>query len=134
MIVVDANVLLGLYLGGPQAVECERLARADGEWHVPRLCSSEVRNVCMGVVRRGTMSLDDARRIVADAELRLVGREHEPPSDAVLELAGASGCSAYDCEYVAVARALSVPLVTFDRQVLRAFPRIAVSPADHAAG
>jgi predicted nucleic acid-binding protein len=133
VIVVDANVLLGLYLAGPQAAECERLVRADGEWHVPRLWRSELRNVCVGVVRRGGLSLDDARRIVADAELRLAGREHEPSSDSVLELAEASGCSAYDCEYVAVARALAVPLVTFDRQVLRAFPRFAVSPSAHLA-
>jgi len=39
----------------------------------------------------------------------------------------ASDCSAYDCEYVALAQDLDVPLVTTDRQVLREFPKIAVS-------
>ena len=33
-----------------------------------------------------------------------------------------------NCEYVALAEALDVPLVTEDREVLRAFPARAVSP------
>ena len=37
-----------------------------------------------------------------------------------------SHCSAYDCEFVALALELEVPLVTADRQLLRSFPRIAV--------
>jgi predicted nucleic acid-binding protein len=47
----------------------------------------------------------------------------------VLELASRSGCSAYDCEFVALAQDLEVPLVTNDRQILKAFPTIAISPS-----
>jgi predicted nucleic acid-binding protein len=53
------------------------------------------------------------------------GREQMVDSRAVLRLAMQSKCSAYDCEYVAVAEAAGVPLVTNDRQILREFPLIA---------
>ncbi|MGH8512143.1 MAG: hypothetical protein ACREU8_12400, partial [Gammaproteobacteria bacterium] len=42
---------------------------------------------------------------------------------AILSLALESRCSAYDCEFAWLARALRVPLVTADRQVLGAFRR-----------
>jgi len=48
--------------------------------------------------------------------------------DEVFRLALESGCSAYDCEFVAVALDLEIPFVTADRQVLRAFPTLAVHP------
>jgi predicted nucleic acid-binding protein len=44
-----------------------------------------------------------------------------------LELAVRSKCTAYDCEYVTLAQDLGVPLVTADKQILRAFPKTAVS-------
>lgn len=43
-----------------------------------------------------------------------------------------SGCSAYDCEFVSLARRLHVPLVTNDRQVLKAFPALAISLEKYA--
>ena len=46
----------------------------------------------------------------------------------------ASECSAYDCEYVALAEELAVPLVTAYRQLLRTFPDRAISPKDFVAG
>jgi len=44
------------------------------------------------------------------------------PSSRVFELAGKSRLSAYDCEFVVLASVLSVPLVTADKAVLKAFP------------
>jgi predicted nucleic acid-binding protein len=55
------------------------------------------------------------------------GREYPASTDRVLRLAAGSVCSSYDCEFVAVAQDLTVPLVTADRQILRAFPETAVS-------
>jgi antitoxin FitA len=45
----------------------------------------------------------------------------------VLTLACSSGCSAYDCEFVALARHLNTRLVTVDQQLVRRFKSTAVS-------
>ena len=57
-----------------------------------------------------------------------------PDGERVLELAAVSGRSAYDCEYVAVAEALGVPLVTADRALESGFPGVAVSPESFMGG
>ena len=59
---------------------------------------------------------------------RLRQQQEGRPSPAVLRLAAESPCSAYDCEFVALAAELRARLVTFDREILEAFPRVAVSP------
>jgi len=66
------------------------------------------------------------------AEAQLTGREFAVETGEVLRLAHESGCSAYDCEFVALARALAVPLVSNDREVLKAFPAIAVPLESYA--
>jgi len=54
---------------------------------------------------------------------------HDEPvaSEQVLQLATSSRCSAYDCEFVAAAQQLVVPLVTEDCAILAAFPDLARS-------
>ena len=52
--------------------------------------------------------------------------EHEVDSVAVMGLVAASSCSAYDCEFVALARQMDIPLVTEDSGLLRAFPDVAI--------
>ncbi len=53
--------------------------------------------------------------------------EYEVPSSPVMQLADQSDCSAYDCEFVALARYFRVPLATNDGALLRAFPETAQS-------
>ena len=72
-------------------------------------------------------------RLLDTAEDLLGARTFDVASQDVMALAEQSGCTAYDCEYVALAKHLGVPLVTTDRQVLSAFPDMAVRPQDFAA-
>ncbi|MFP4307942.1 MAG: hypothetical protein ACLFQQ_12070 [Desulfococcaceae bacterium] len=43
----------------------------------------------------------------------------------VLNLVQQSKCSAYDCEFVALAQNLKLPLITMDKQILKEFPATA---------
>ncbi|OFW24286.1 MAG: DNA-binding protein [Acidobacteria bacterium RIFCSPLOWO2_12_FULL_66_21] len=132
MIVVDTNVLAYLWLPGELTAVAERVLEADAAWAAPLLWRSEFRSVLTGALRRRTLSLARARQIAAAAERQLHGSEYAVSSAVVLELALRSGCSAYDCEYVALAADLGVPLVTNDRHVLAAFPDRAASPDSFA--
>jgi len=63
-----------------------------------------------------------------DQALRLMrGMEYQVTSLRVLSLVASSSCSAYDCEFVALAQDLDVPLVTVDRHILDQFPEPSIS-------
>lgn len=126
MIVVDTNVIAHLLLPSPLTETAERLFVRDPGWIAPLLWRSELRNVLVLYMRKGLLSLAQAADIQGEAEAMFAGNEYEAASRDVLELAAGSGCSAYDCEFVALARGLDVKLVTLDRQVLRAFPDTAL--------
>lgn len=127
MIVVDSNILAYLYLPGDFSARAEALLEQEPEWSAPPLWRSEFRNILLGYLRRGALSLEQAIDIQREAEDLLAQREFVVDSRGVLELARDSGCSAYDCEFVALATTLGVKLATMDGQLLRSFPQIAVA-------
>ena len=111
----------------------ENVLARDPNWAVPMLWRYEFRNVLAGEIRRSGLSFDRAVRISSLAEARVRGREFLSPSSTVLELVSSTRCTAYDCEFAALARQLGVRLVTSDRQLLAAFPETAVSPESFVA-
>lgn len=128
MIVADVNLIAYLWITGEHTVAAEAVLASDHEWAAPLLWRSEWRNVLAGYLRRGELDRAGVLERVAAGEALVRGREYLVEAAPVLELVARSPCSAYDCEYVALARQLGVPLVTSDRQVLAAFPGTAVSP------
>lgn len=129
MIVADTNLLIYLYVQGQRTAESEAVLRRDPVWTAPLLWRSEFRNALIGLVRKDALALDEALSMVDEAERWLAGREYSVVSRHVLTLAEKSGCSVCDCEFVALAQDLAVQLVTADRQILKAFPTIAISPS-----
>lgn len=130
MIVVDSNVLAYLYLPGEYTTVAEALLEHDPDWAAPVLWRSEFRNILAGYMRRGKLTFEQAHALQCEAEDLLGGAEYEADSRSVLELVRDSECSAYDCEFVALAMKLGTKLVTMDGKVLRAFPGVAVALAE----
>lgn len=122
MIVVDSNIVAYLYLPGERTADAEALLEQDPEWAAPVLWRSEFRNILAGYTRRKTLAFEQACSLQKEAEDLLSGSEFEVDSRAVLELVRDSDCSAYDCEFVALAIKLETKLVTADKKVLGAFP------------
>lgn len=131
MIVADTNLVAALLLPSEQGRVAASLFEADPEWALPVLWRSEWRAVLLKLLRVRRVDLPGAARLAAWAEARFGPAERLVDSSEVLRLAVASGCSAYDCEFVALAEALGVPLVTLDAQVLAAFPDVARTPRHH---
>ena len=127
MIVVDVNVIAYLFISGTYTEGARAAFLKDPEWCVPQLWRSELRSVLSLYMRKRQLSADDALKMMGEAEAIVEGAEYGVSSADVFAMASRSGCSAYDCEYVALAKHLEVKLVTSDRQVLRAFPDIAMS-------
>lgn len=129
MIVVDSNVVAYVYLPGDYTDKAEALLEHDSDWAAPLLWRSEFRNILAGCMRRKTLTFEAARDLQLEAESLLIGSEHEVDSRLVLELVRDSDCSAYDCEFVALAMTLGVKLVTMDAKLLKAFPKYSVALA-----
>ena len=127
MIVVDTNVVAYLWLPAEWTGAAEQLFGAEPDWKVPPLWRSEFHSVLVLAVKQRRCSIEEAIDTAQKARRHLSAGEVSVRSEDVLRLAAASGCTAYDCEFVALARQLAIPLVTNDRQVLKAFPSIAVA-------
>jgi predicted nucleic acid-binding protein len=127
VIVADANLITHFVVRNECSEMADAVCAADPVWVAPLLWRSEVRNALVKYLHHGGMALESAMVSLHVAEEAINGREYTVDSRSVLELAVRSKCTAYDCEYVALAQDLGVPLVTTDKQILQAFPKIAVS-------
>ena len=126
-VVVDTNVVACYWLPGAHTENAVALRRRTDDWFVLKLWRSEFQNVLGRYLRVGIIGLDQAKALIRSDESELVDFEREVDSAVVMDLVAASMCSAYDCEFVALAMSMGVPLVTEDVQVMREFPRVAIN-------
>lgn len=134
MIVVDTNTIAYLYLPTDYTTDIEALLERDPHWIAPLLWRSEFRNILALHIRKNLIDLDTALQMQAQAEKQLAGNEYSVHSTTVLTLAKESGCSAYDCEFISIAKSLNSKLITADKKLIAAFPDIAMTAKDYLAG
>ena len=117
--VVDASALAALLFGEPEAESvAERLG--DARLVAPSLLGFELANVCLIKSRR-----HPERQAALSAAFRLRDRlaieEVTVDLDGALELAAATGLTAYDASYLWLARQLGADLVTLDQELARVY-------------
>lgn len=123
MIVVDVNVIAYLLIPGKFTGSVDRLLEEDAHWAAPRLWRSELRNILATYLRSNLLELADAAVLFKRATDIIGAEEYEVETSDVLRLCKQSKCSAYDCEYMALAEFLDLKLVTADTRLTKAFPR-----------
>ena len=127
MIVVDTNIICYRWMSSPNSAAAELALAKDPHWIAPVLWRSEFRNIMALALQTGTLTIHAALEIVHRAEASFEHNEFAVSSDAVLQLVATSNCTAYDCEFVALADAEGVRLVTADLKIVREFPKVAIS-------
>jgi len=127
VIVVDTNIIAYLYLSGERSHQAEQLFSLDPHWCAPVLWRSEFRSVLSQYLRKNLLTFEQVLLILEQAEDLLSDNEYEVPSVHIMQMVNSSSCSSYDCEFVALARYLGVPLITTDKALLREFPETAKS-------
>ena len=117
--VVDASVLAAVIFGEEEAGEA--LALIEGhDLYAPPLLGYEITSVARKKSRRYP---DQRESIALDLGLRLRFTWIEVDHAEVFKTALDTGLSTYDAAYLHVARAMALPLVTFDKQLAEVYAR-----------
>ena len=128
--VVDTNVVAYFLFGTePFAGETRRFWDAVREPIAPALWEAELANVVWMAIRSGVIEAHEGpKRLDLAARLGV----HSVPSrelwHGAVTRAVRSGAAAYDTLFVELADRERLPLATFDKKVLSAFPEIAKRP------
>ena len=132
--VVDTNVVAYYLLGSaPFAAEARRFWQAIDQPIAPAHWQAELANVVWLAVRTGALSADEGhRRLDFASRLRVQVVPIGSLWQRALSLSLESSLSAYDTLFIALAQRRRLPLVTFDKHVLKAFPDVAKRPGDIA--
>ena len=115
---VDASALAALLFGEPEA-EAVAEQLGDARLVAPTLLGFELANVCPIKSRRRPeqrVALMAAFRLRNQLGVEEIAVDH----DGALELAAATGLTAYDASYLWLTRQLGADLVTLDQQLARA--------------
>ena len=117
--VVDASALAAILFAEPEAAAiAERLTGA--RLTAPSLLDYELANVCLTKIRRQPSQREALRaafRLAHRLRVETLAVDHA----AILDLAEATGLTAYDASYLWLARSLGGELVTLDRKLAAAF-------------
>jgi predicted nucleic acid-binding protein len=134
VIVVDTNLVAYAVLPGERTADALRVADRDSNWVAPPVWRRELRNVLATLMRVRHLSLGRALLAFEAAEELVTDATVEPSIEECLRLAARGQVSAWDAEFVFVAEALGLPLVTADKRLARAFPGLVVPLEDLVAG
>ena len=134
MIVVDANVIAYALIAGDHTAAALAVRRRDPAWAVPELWRHEFLSILVQYVRARGMAQAEAAALYERAEALLMAAEQPVDFTAALALAVRYSLSAYDAQYLALARVLGTRCVTGDTELWQKVPGLAVSMEAFAGG
>ncbi|HET9378522.1 MAG TPA: hypothetical protein VFO40_26370 [Chthoniobacterales bacterium] len=130
MIVVSTDVVVALYLPGESSNLAEAVLKRDSSWCSPMLWRTLFPHYLTQPLRSGQITPELVQLMLEEAKLLFLGREFPAPVEDNMGFVLNSNCSAFIAPFLALARGLKIPLVTFDAEAVRAFPEIAILAKD----
>jgi len=127
VIVADTNTIAYFIIPGERTQQALAVFRKDSNWVAPLLWRSEFRNILSVHLRHSYISIRQAIEYMEKAETLMQDIGYIVNSSQVLDLSLNSGCTAYDCEFVALTQDLGISMITSDRKLLNAFSDFAIS-------
>jgi predicted nucleic acid-binding protein len=128
--VVDASVVIKWFVPEIQREAAVRLLTLPHEYFAPDLLFAETANIIWKKVRRAELSATHGRQLAAD--ITTIAVDTVPSrglSEDAYRLAEATGCTAYDCLYLALAVRLKTRMITADERLAAAIARWPVASA-----
>ncbi len=127
VIVVDANVVAHFFIEGGKTALARSVREKDSCWIVPGIWRHECLNILVTSCLFAKLPKESALQIWKDAGDMLRGGIYEADMTEVLSAAVERSTTAYDTEYVVLAKAKGVMFVTEDQPLQKAFPEMALS-------
>jgi len=127
MIAADANLIAQLVLEHNQTELARAIYQRDPNWVMPELWRHELLNVLANHCRFKKVSYD--KLLVAWQHAITLFADSVKPVDMplALKIAGERNVTAYDAQYLVLAKTLDIPLVTEDRKLRQAAPDLTLS-------
>ena len=133
MLAVDTNIIVPYLVQGALTGQVQALRTRDPLWHTEPFALVELGNVLATYEKAGHLTLRQALDCMEEAEALLAPDFISVPHGAVLELAVRHRVSAYDARFLAVAASLGLRLITEDKKLRAAAPRLTQSLEDALA-
>ena len=133
MIIADANLIAGFCINSPLTETAQAVFAKDRSWSAPKLWQSEFVSTLLKYRRLQKMSANEVMRALYYAESMMGESDYDSDIHEVYRVVNATGCSAYDSCYIALAEEHRVKLVTTDGGILANAPHIALSPEQFLA-
>jgi len=127
LIVVDSNVLAYSLIEGDKTGLARQARERDPDWRVPSLWRHEFLNILASYGRVRGATAKQLTSLWSQAVNLFVTAERSVDFPYALRLAVEHKISAYDAEFIALAKVLQVPCITEDKALQRRFPRDTLS-------
>ena len=121
MIVADTNIITYLVIAGDKTEQARLVKLKDQTWMVPVLWQHEFINVLSTHVKQGILTIPQAKTAWTYSNRILSQTTYEVDMENALQLSVEENISAYDAQFIILAKKLGCPFLTKEKKLQKTF-------------